>query len=80
MKGRLALRIKKMEKDGQWVHVHLEGEGQVTQEGLGKDAKSSGGEMILRVKPLAGDQIKLGDRIYLHWTTDEQAARDVHES
>lgn len=63
MKGKLSFRIKKMEKDQQWVHITLEGEGQVALEKQ-PDAKSSGADMVLRVKPVVGDQIKLGDHIY----------------
>jgi len=71
MKGRLNGVIKSMTRDNAWVYVILETAGAVVDTKLGQDSKSSGADIKLRVKPIMGDQLKFGEKVYFTWSTEE---------
>ena len=71
MKGRLGGIIKSLTRDNTWVYISMETIGAVTSETKGSDAKASGAEITLRVKPVMGDQLKFGDKLHFTWSTEE---------
>jgi len=70
MKGRLNGVIKSMTRDNAWVYIIVETTGAVIETKLGQDSKSSAAEIKLRMKPIMGDQLKFGDKIYFTWSTE----------
>jgi hypothetical protein len=72
MKGRLSGIIKSMTRDNNWVNITLDTTGAVESQGTtSPDAKSSGAEITLRIKPVMGDQLKFGEKLYFTWSTEE---------
>jgi hypothetical protein len=76
MKGRQNGIIKSLTRDNNWVYVELTTSGVVTSEVSSPDAKSSGAEIKLRIKPIMGDQLKFGDRLYFTWSTENPTPDD----
>ena len=54
------------------MNITLDTTGAVESQGTtSPDAKSSGAEITLRIKPVMGDQLKFGEKLYFTWSTEE---------
>lgn len=71
MKARLEGIIKQMTRDNAWVHVTVEVAGSVVEGAKGPDAKSIAAEIVLRIKPLVGDELKFGQKLYFTVSTSD---------
>jgi hypothetical protein len=82
MRGRLSGIIKSMTRDNTWVHIAVDTTGAVVSNSTttSPDAKASGAEITLRVKPVMGDQLKFGEKIYFTWSTEEPGKDELAQS
>jgi DNA mismatch repair protein MutH len=77
MRGRLNGVIASMTRDKNWVYVTVETiGGAIIDPKSGQDAKASGAEIKIRIKPVLGDQLRFGERIYFNWTTEAPEAEE----
>ncbi len=71
MKARLEGIVKSMTRDNVWVHITAEVTGSVVEGARGMDAKSAGAEITLRLKPVVGDELKFGQKLYFTVSTTD---------